>query len=277
MYLMNLVHEAINKINEGKVKKPNFIWLECTGCQGDIISFLNVDQPDFQYFLKQMVNLKYTNTLMQSEGERAYEEFLNTLNTDFILGVEGSLTKKDSGFYTVMASYKGKNISAAEGVALAAEKTEKVIAIGTCATFAGISAARPNPTGCISLSEFLGRKVINVPGCPVNPLWLIGTIASLILYNNVEVDDKGRPLMFFKETNHDNCQRRSYFDKKVFAKKLGDPECMFKLGCRGPITKAYCPIGKWNCRINWPVEDNTPCIGCANEYFPDGTEPFIRY
>ncbi len=274
---MKLVYEAIEKINRGEAKKLNLIWLECTGCEGDIISFLNVDKPDFKYFLEQMVNLKFSNSLMQPDGEAAYENFLETLNTDFILGVEGSLTEKDNGFYTSMAFYKGKRISAAEGVKLAAEKTRKIIAIGTCAAFAGISAAKPNPTGCVSLSEFLKKKVINVPGCPVNPLWLMGTVASLILYEKVEVDDKGRPLMFFKETNHTNCSRRSYFDNNIFAKKLGEPECMFKLGCRGPITKAYCPIGKWNSRINWPVECNTPCIGCANENFPDGTEPFIRY
>lgn len=274
---MKLVYEAIEKTNREAVKKPNFIWLECSGCEGDIISFLNADKPDFKYFLEQMVNLKFSNSLMQPDGESAYEDFLETLDTDFILGVEGSLTKKDNGFYAAMASYKGKRISAAEGVSLAAEKARKIIAIGTCAAFGGISAAKPNPTGCVSLSEFLNKKVINIPGCPVNPLWLMGTIASLILYDKVEVDDKGRPLMFFGETNHENCPRRSYFDNNIFAKKLGEPECMFKLGCRGPITKAYCPLGKWNSRINWPVENNTPCIGCANEYFPDGTEPFVRY
>lgn len=277
MPLMKLVYEAIDKINRGVVKKPNFIWLECTGCEGNIISFLNADKPDFKYFLNEMVNLKYSNSLMQPDGERAYENFLETLNTDFILGVEGAITKKDNGFYTLMAYYNGKQISAAEGVSLAAAKTKKIMAIGTCASFGGISAAKPNPTGCMSLSEFLNRKIINIPGCPANPLWVIGTIASLILYGEVDVDDKGRPLMFYRETNHTDCQRRSYFDNNIFAKKLGEHECMFKLGCRGPITKAYCPLGKWNSRMNWPVENNTPCIGCASEYFPDGTEPFIRY
>ncbi|WP_243186948.1 hydrogenase small subunit [Clostridium muellerianum] len=274
---MKLVYEAVDKINRGLIKKPNFMWLECTGCEGNIISFLNADKPDFKYFLEQMVNLKYSNSLMQPDGERAYENFLETLDTDFILGVEGALTEKDNGFYTLMAHYKGKQISAAEGVSLAAAKAKKIIAIGTCASFGGISAAKPNPTGCVSLSKFLNRNIINIPGCPANPLWVIGTIAGLILYGDVEVDDKGRPLMFYKETNHTDCERRSYFDNGIFAKKLGEHECMFKLGCRGPITKAYCPIGKWNSRINWPVEGNTPCIGCASEYFPDGTEPFVRY
>jgi len=275
--VIKLVEEAIDRVKEGNGAKINFIWIEANGCAGDIISFLNADEPDALYFLKEMVNLKYSPSLMQAEGERAYEEFLETLNTDFILGVEGSMTNVENGFYDIFAYYKGKTVSVAEAVAKAAEKAKHIIAIGTCAAFGGISAARPNPTGCTSLSVFLGKQVVNVPGCPANPLWVMGTVASLVLYSKVEVDDKGRPLMFFKDTNHINCERRSYFDNKINAQKLGDKECMFKLGCRGPVTKAYCPIGRWNSRINWPVGDNTPCIGCANEYFPDGSEPFVRY
>lgn len=272
-----LTQQAIKKINEGRAKKLNFLWIEANGCTGDIISFLNAEEPDVLYFMKEMVNLKFSPSLMQAEGEMAYEEFLEILNTDFILGVEGSLTEKDDGFYNKFAYYKGKSISVAEAVRLAGEKAQKIIAIGTCAAFAGISAAKPNPTGCVSLSSFLKKDVINIPGCPANPLWVMGTVASLILYNKVDLDDKGRPLLFFTDTNHVNCDRRSYFDNKIYAEKLGGKECMIKLGCKGPATKAFCPLGRWNSRTNWPVDANTPCIGCSNEKFPDGTEPFIRY
>lgn len=277
MCIIELINETLEKIRENSVKKINFIWLEATTCSGDIISFLNTYEPDMLYFLKEMVNLRFSPSIMFAEGSRSFEEFLDTLDTDFILGVEGAVSSVDNGAYTIVASYNGKYVSASEAIDLAAPKAKHVISIGTCASFGGISAAKPNPSQSMSLEKYIGKKTINVPGCPVNPLWLIGTIASLILYNNVELDEKGRPLMFFKETNHTNCSRRSYFDKNIMAEKLGDPECMFKLGCRGPITKAYCPIGKWNSRHSWPVEANTPCIGCANEYFPDGTEPFVRY
>ena len=277
MEVSELVKATIDNINIGKAKKINLIWIEANGCGGNIISFLNADAPDVMYFSNQMVDFKFNSSLMQREGENAYEDFLEVLNTEFILGVEGALTEVYKGFYDIFAYYKGKPVSVAEATRLAAEKAKHIIAIGTCAVSGGISAARPNPTACTSLKEFLKKNVINVPGCPANPLWVMGTIASLILYNKVEVDDKGRPLMFFKETIHTNCERRSYFDNHVTAERLGEKECMFKLGCKGPVTKAYCPIGRWNSRINWPVGDNTPCIGCASEYFPDGTEPFIRY
>jgi len=93
-----LVKNAVDEIHKGEAKRINFVWIEANGCMGDIISFLNADEPDVLYFLKQMVDLKFSPSLMQAEGEVAYEEFLEVLNTDFILGVEGSLTSLDEGF-----------------------------------------------------------------------------------------------------------------------------------------------------------------------------------
>ena len=48
----NIVNISINKIREGKLKKPNCIWLETSGCFGEIISLLNGDNPDIMYFIK---------------------------------------------------------------------------------------------------------------------------------------------------------------------------------------------------------------------------------
>lgn len=48
------------------------------------------------------------------------------------------------------------------------------------------------------------------------------------------------------------------------------------LGCRRPITYAYYPVSRWNDSENWPIGDNTTCIGCAGPGFPDETEPFVK-
>ena len=68
-----------------------------------------------------------------------------------------------------------------------------------------------------------------------------------------------------------------YCEENIFATKLGEPECMFKLGCKGPITKAHCPVNRWNSSDNWPIGDNTTCIGCAGPGFPDKTAPYVTY
>nr|WP_173680673.1 hydrogenase small subunit [Clostridium tetanomorphum] len=269
--------EVIKLIEREKIKKINAMWIEVTGCSGNIISFLNGENPGLIYILKNLVNLTYNNSIMSQEGQGAFYQFLDTLNTEFILLVDGAVSTKDNGLYNIIAKYNGKNITALEGIKMAGEKAKHVLCVGTCASYGGISAAKPNPSGSKSVKEVLNREVIRLPGCPCHPDWVVGTLAHLVGYGLPELDSQSRPTMFYGATIHDTCTRRGYFDKKIFAKKLGDKECMFKLGCRGPVTRTDCPIRKWNGYVNWPIGDNTPCIGCAQAYFPDGMEPFIRY
>ena len=119
--------------------------------------------------------------------------------------------------------------------------------------------------------------MIKLPGCPVHPDWFLGTLAHLILYGEPETDNLGRPLMFYSTLIHDRCPRRPFFDRGIFAEKLGDKTCLFKLGCRGPVTRVDCPTRQWNGHVNWPIGDDTPCIGCAQFGFPDAMAPFISY
>ncbi len=273
----SLVNEAIRSIKTRENSKINAIWLEATGCSGNIISLLNATNPDVTFFLREMVNLTYNNSIMAEEGESAFEQFLRTLETEFILLVDGAVALKNNGNYNIVAKYKDKDITALEAVKMAGERAKYVLAVGTCASSGGISAARPNPSECTNLSNVLKREVINLPGCPCNPAWVIGTVAYIITKGKPEVDSSNRPILFYGVTIHDRCPRRSFFNKGIFAKNLGEETCMFKLGCRGPITRTDCPTMKWNGGVNWPIGDNTPCIGCANFAFPDGMEPFVKY
>lgn len=274
---VKLADMAVDAINENRLNKMNAIWIEAAGCSGNIISLLNAKDPDMVYLLREMINLKYNNSIMAAEGEEAFDIFLETLSTDFILIVDGAVSIKDRGLYNIVAKHEGKRITGAEAIRMAGEKAKYILAVGTCASYGGISAARPNPSESINLERFLEKEVIKLPGCPCHPDWLIGTIAHLLIKGKPELDLQGRPIMFYGTTIHDRCTRRSYFDNGIFAKQLGEEACMFKLGCRGPVTRTDCPTRKWNEYVNWPIGDNSPCIGCAQAYFPDGMEPFVRY
>lgn len=273
----HIIDLAIEEIELNKTEKINLIWLEACGCSGNIISLLNGENPDVVFFLNSMVNMTYNNSLMADEGEVAFKRFLDTLETEFILAVEGAVSTKDNGLYNVIAKYNDKYITGMEAVTMAGEKAKYVLAVGSCASYGGPSAGRPNPSGSKSVYDFLDREVIRVPGCPSHPQWIMGTIAHIISFGKPTLDRENRPIIFYGITIHDRCTRRSYFEKGMFAEKLGDKECMFKLGCRGPITRTDCPIRRWNTSINWPIGDNTPCIGCARNGFPDSMEPFVRY
>jgi hydrogenase small subunit len=273
----SLAREVAQMIKNQDIGRMSAIWLEVTGCSGNIISLLNSQNPGVYEVLTSIVNFTYNNTLMAAEGEFAFEKFLETLSTEFILLVDGAVSTKENGLYNIVANYKGKMITALEAIKMAGEKAKYVVAVGTCASHGGISAARPNPSESKSVQAVLNRPVIKLPGCPCHPDWVVGTVAHLAGFGMPELDAEGRPLLFYGVTIHDNCTRRGFFEEGVFAQKFGEEGCMFKLGCRGPVTRTDCPRRKWNGYVNWPIGDNTNCIGCAQSYFPDGMEPFVRY
>ena len=276
-FASGLMASVKERIDSGQLQKRKFVWLELTGCSGNIISLLDGNNPDFKYLASQMVQFVYDNSLIVKQGQKAMEQLFSIIGSDFILAVEGAVSTKDNGIYNIIGRYQGQPVSVYEAIKRLGEAASYVIAIGACASDGGVSAARPNPAECVSVQSVLQRKVIKLPGCPCNPDWFLGTLAQILLFGEPELDALDRPLLFYGTTIHDRCPRRSYFDKGIYATKLGELTCMFKLGCRGPVTRTDCPIRKWNERVNWPIGDNTPCIGCAQFGFPDKMEPFISY
>ena len=273
-----LISDVTRNIQEGLIKKRNLVYLELNGCSGNIISLLNGQNPDFSFMVLSMVNLLYSNSLMGAEGEQAIGKLMNALDEDYILAVEGAVALKNNGFYNVIGRWQGAPLTGLQAATMLGEKASHILAVGACATHGGVSAAKPNPSQSVSLQEVLpNRKIIKLTGCPVNPRWSLGTLAHLLLYGEPKMDNKGRPLLFYSTLIHDRCPRRSFFDQGVFAEKLGDETCLFKLGCRGPVTRTDCPTRQWNGHINWPIGDNTPCIGCSQFGFPDAMAPFISF
>ena len=85
-----------------------------------------------------------------------------------------------------------------------AKSAVAVLAIGTCASYGGIPAARGSVTGAMGCSAVLKKNgirtpVINLPGCPAHPDWIIGTIAQVLAggLGAVELDSKGRPRDYY--------------------------------------------------------------------------------
>ena len=71
--------------------KRNLVWLELTGCSGNIISLLDGSNPDFKYLISQMTNLIFNNSLSASEGQNAMEMLLAFLETTLSLRSKGLL------------------------------------------------------------------------------------------------------------------------------------------------------------------------------------------
>lgn len=266
------------KTKENKNKLP-VIWLETSDSGDNNIAFMNTTYPYLHQVFTDMIDLLYSNTFMAAQGNDALDLlFLSAKQfaAEFVLVVEGAIPTKNNGIYNIIARTKQGNITALQAVKHLGNLAKHVIALGTCASFGGASSAAPNTTGSVGVHHVLTRDVINVSGCPVNPDWFVGTLAHIMMYGVPELDDLGRPKMFYGNTIHRHCQRRSYYDKDDLAKNLGESSCMFSQGCMGPKTSSDCPYRQWINHVSWPVKVNAPCIGCTNQDFPDGSTPFFK-
>jgi hydrogenase small subunit len=176
----------------------------------------------------------------------------------------------------------GQEIRFTDRVKKLAKNAAAVLSVGTCSSFGGVPAARPNPTGCVSVAKFLkdegiDQKVINIAGCPPHPDWIIGSIAHVLLYNEIpELDAFGRPKVFYSKLVHDNCPRRQYFDNSEFAKNFSDPGCLLLLGCKGPEAHCDSMDRLWNNGTNWCIKAGAPCIACTEKGFPGCATPFYE-
>ena len=268
------------------------VWLQGAGCTGCSISVLNAVSPKIKNLLLdelvpgQQLNLLFHATIMAGQGEPVIEVLKDTEKNrkgGYILVVEGAIPTAENGAYGSIGEKDGKHLTVQQSVEELGKNALLTIALGTCAAYGGIPAAKPNPTLCKGVKEIFDEKgietvVVNIPGCPMHPDWFVGTI-SVVLFSGadaLELDKLGRPTLFYGELIHENCPRRADFDKGKFAQKLGEPGCLYMLGCKGHYTYADCPLRQWNNGVNWCVKAGSPCLGCVEPGFPDCTSPFYE-
>ncbi|HIJ53817.1 MAG TPA: hydrogenase small subunit [Planctomycetes bacterium] len=274
------------------VAKYPVIWLQGAGCSGCSISVLNAVSPRIQNLLLDelvpghQLNLMFHATIMAGQGEPVIEVLKDTEKNrkgGYILVVEGAIPTAEGGVYGSIGERSGKHLTVQQSVEELGKNAMLAIALGTCAAYGGIPAAKPNPTACKPVMTVFDEKgietpVVNIPGCPTHPDWFIGTV-SVILFSGaqaLDLDQLGRPRLFFGQLIHENCPRRADFDKGKFAQKLGEPGCLYKLGCKGHYTYADCPVRQWNNGVSWCVKAGSPCLGCVEPEFPDGTSPMYE-
>lgn len=265
---------------QNKLIKPPVIWLELGGCTGESISLDNAVNPTLYQLMMEMIDLKYHWLLNSIQGDKVVQLLYDTVERQsgqFWLVVEGAVMTANDGKFDKLFMRNGQIVTGLQAIKEIAPKAKYVVAVGDCACFGGPSASHPNPGGAKGVWDVVDLTVINVPGCPSHPDWMTGTLTHLLLYGVPELDAYHRPKMFFGKTIHELCQRRQQFEDGIFAAFPGDDGCLYKVGCKGPVTHADCPLRQWNHYVNWPVKAGTPCIGCANPKFPDGMMPFYNH
>jgi hydrogenase small subunit len=261
------------------------IWLQGAGCDGCAVSFLNsIHYATVDELLLNTLDAKFQSNLMAAAGDLAVSAAQAAgAEPGYILVVEGAIPVGADGRYCRL--WSGMSMHA--GLQAFSPNASFVVALGSCAAYGGVSAGAPNPTEARGVGQILGEdpRLVNVPGCPAHPDWLVGTLTYLLTNGHVPpLDAHRRPLQYFGERIHDDCyKRRKYCGEPVLANQLSDIGCMEFLGCKGKHTYSDCPIRKWNSGgagqygVNWCVGARSPCLGCVNPNFPDGMSPFYVY
>ena len=251
-------------------KGPTVIWLQgsaCTGCSVSLLNRLSTSPPhNVADVLIESINLIYHPNLMALAGDSAVAVVENAYSAGgYILAVEGGVPTAFNGNTCWPWSLDGQHVTFQEAVLDLSQKAAKILCIGTCASWGGVAAAAPNPTGVKGVKAVTGKTTINIPGCPSHPDWIVWAVAQLLLGNTIALDSNGRPRTLFNKTVHNQCPRREAEEAETFGI---DRLCLEELGCKGPDTIANCPIHLWNGGANWCVDANAPCIGCTDPKFP---------
>ncbi len=256
-----------------KARRPSVIWLsfqEYTGCTE---SLTRSHATTIESLIFDHISLDYHHTLQAASGtaaEAAREAAMRDNHGQYLLIVDGSIPLGNPGYSTIAG------VSNLDMLRETAEGAAGIIAIGTCAAYGGLPHAAPNPTGAVSVSETITDKpIVNVPGCPPIPVVITGVLTHFLTFGTLpELDSIGRPMAFYGQNINDGCYRRSFYDRGLFAETFDDEGarkgwCLYKLGCKGPVTYNACATTKWNNGTSFPIESGHPCLGCSEPDFWD--------
>lgn len=257
------------------------IWLEGQDCAGNTEAFLRGSHPTVAQVVLDILSVDYHETIMAPAGSAAEKSRLDTMAAfpkGYVAVVEGAVPVGDGGIYCTIGGR-----AFVDTVREVCNGALATIAVGSCAFDGGLPAAYGGPTGAVGAGAIVPRaKVINLPGCPLNPQNLTAVIVHYLTFNEwPAVDSYGRPLFAYGQLNHDQCERRAHFEQGEYVLAWGDEGhrkgwCMYKMGCKGPATFANCPTARFNDRSSWPVKVGSVCMGCTMPSFWDSMSPFYR-
>jgi hydrogenase small subunit len=274
--IMALPASATQAFAQGlaNARRQSVIWLsfqECTGCTE---SMTRPFSPTFENMIFDLISLDYHHTLQAASGEAAEEARLTAMAENkgkYVVVVDGAVATKDGGVYSTSAG-----VTNVDMLMDTVKDAFAVVAVGSCASFGGIPKASPNPTGAVPVAQLVtGKPLINISGCPPIAEVMAGTIAYMISFGKLpELDQRGRPKAFFGETIHDRCYRRPFYERGGFAETFDDEGarrgyCLYKVGCKGPVTYNSCATLKWNGGTSFPIQSGHGCLGCSEPDFWD--------
>ncbi len=263
-----------------KKEKPAVVWMHFQKCTCCSESFIRSSHPIVADALLDVLSLNYTETLMAPSGfqaEKSLSDMIANNKGRYIVLVEGAVPTKDGGVYCMVGGKTAEQI-----LQTVAADAAAIVAWGSCASNGCVQAAKPNPTGATLIYKLVNKPVINVPGCPPIADVMMGVVTHLLVLGELPaLDDQGRPKEFYGRRVHDTCYRRPNYDAGLFVESWDDNGarkgyCLYKMGCKGPVTYNACSVTRWNKGTSYPIQSGHGCIGCSEAGFWDNG-PFYKH
>ena len=267
------------------------------------------------------ITLEWLTTVNAGAGDINVQHIKSIVNTGgFFLLLDGAIPTTDEkyclvfdnevndgvGGTKIISSLPLGSITLSDALRWMVPQAAACISVGTCSAYGGIPAGKKNKTGAIGLQQFLSNEgiskpVINVPGCPPHPDWIVYPVAQILIHGLPSVlvpgwlDSKGRPAATYGDQPFCSAAGSSCANHPSmgagFAAFLGDDGCQGNQGCKGPITFGDCPARQKNVFDDGTVNNwcsagsrgpniaqaRHVCQSCIEPDFPDPpTSPFYE-
>jgi hydrogenase small subunit len=293
----------------GPLRTIHVYWLAGMSCDGCTISVAGATNPGIEGLLAGTVPampkvILHHPVLSVEAGAEFVKPFRDAcegnLGAPYVVVFEGSvaderIAHRTGGYFSAMGveavtDQEGTHpVPTATWLKRLAPGAAATIAIGTCATWGGIPAAEGNPTGAMSVMDFLGEDyrsafglpVINIPGCAPQGDNFTETVFAVLLFLQglgplPTFDELGRPAWLFRDTVHHGCTRAGFYEEGIFAREYGDPECLVEIGCWGPVVNCNIVVRGAINHMGGCMKAGGICIGCTMPGFPDKFSPFYK-
>lgn len=272
----------------------NILWLQAAGCGGCTMSLLCAEDPNlFDTLSGAGLRFLWHPGLSLETGAEARAILAAAEAGEValdILAVEGAIARgpRGTGRFQMLS---GTGRSMLDWLRSLAPMAENVVAVGTCATYGGVTTAGGNPSDAVGVhydgahpggalpADFRARSglpVINVAGCPTHPGWVTETLLMLAAgtLGPDDLDAFGRPLFYAQHLVHHGCPKNEFYEYKASAIAPGEMGCMMEnLGCIGTQAVGDCNIRPWNGEGSC-TRGNYPCISCTAPEFEEPRHAF---
>lgn len=274
----------------------NILWLQSAGCGGCTMSLLCAEAPNVMDLLEGAgLSFLWHPALSEASGHEVrsiLQDIENqTLPLD-ILCVEGSILRGPNGTGRFQM-LSGTGRSMLDWLTSLAPLARHVVAVGTCATYGGVTSAGENPADAVGVQydgaelgsaldatfrSKSGLPVINIAGCPTHPDWVTETLMLLAQDALTEdrLDGYGRPRFYADHLVHHACPKNEFYEYKASATELSEMGCMMEhLGCVGTQAVGDCNIRTWNGEGSC-TRAGYPCINCTAPEFEEPGHGFTE-